>query len=246
MAFPVFGPGIIIVKRTDIPNQTPVNIGYAQELNFSEKATVKSLFGQNQRALVLAKGTIKATGKIKAAEFSSIAINSIFYAEALVTGGVNWQPNEQHVIPAGGGPVTVSTTAGFSEDLGVQYSATGQPLQFTTAALTTGFYSIAAGGVYDFAAGDASAAIGITYSGTVAAGASFSVGAHLIGTTPTFELNYWTSLNSNPFAVKVFNCVASDLTQDFKLEDFMMPAMDFEFGANAAGIAIQYYFPGED
>jgi hypothetical protein len=244
MPFPVFGPGIIIAKRTDIANQTPVNIGFANELSFAEKATVKSLFGQVNRPLVIAKGTIKTTGKIKAAMISAYAWNSLFYAGTLAAGGLNYNMGELHTIGAGGGNLTVTNSNGYDQDLGAYYIASWQPLlKETTGSPSAGYYSLGAGGVYDFATADQSLAVGINYTNSSALGQSMTVSAQNIGTTPTFQLDYWTDLNSNPYAVRMLNCVMSDLTQDFKLEDFMMPAIDFEIGINAAQQAFTYQFP---
>ena len=104
MAFAVFGPGIIIVTRTDIANQTPVNIGYSQELSLDFTGETKPLFGQDQFPLVQARGTIKASGKIKAAMVSGLAWNSIFFGmTAFQTGGFTWNIGEAHAIPAAGG-----------------------------------------------------------------------------------------------------------------------------------------------
>ena len=42
----LFGPGILLVKRTDIPDQTPVNIGFANEFSYDLSGDVKTLFGE--------------------------------------------------------------------------------------------------------------------------------------------------------------------------------------------------------
>ena len=66
----VFGPGILIVSRTDIVVPAPVNVGYAQEFSIDATASSKMLYGQNQWPLAVARGTIKGTGKFKAARFN--------------------------------------------------------------------------------------------------------------------------------------------------------------------------------
>jgi hypothetical protein len=87
MAFAVFGPGSLYVRRTDIAGSTPVNIGFAQEFSLDESAENKELFGQKQYPLVVARGTIKVTGKVKAAEISAIALNNAYYGEAAFASG---------------------------------------------------------------------------------------------------------------------------------------------------------------
>ena len=67
-----------------------------------------------------------------------------------------------------------------------------------------------------------------------------------IGQTPTFQMDYWTNLNqptSKPFAVRLFSCVASKLQLAGKLEDFIMPELDFDVFANASGQVMNFDFP---
>ncbi len=86
MAIPpaAFGPGILILTRTDIANGIAINTGYVQEFSLDFTGNTKQLYGQNQFPLVSARGTIKATGKWKAAVISGIAWNAAFYGN---TGG---------------------------------------------------------------------------------------------------------------------------------------------------------------
>ena len=104
----VFGPGSLYVTRIDIPGQTPVNIGYAQEFNYDETGDTKELFGQNQYALVAARGTIKATGKMKAATLSGLALNAVFNAQTFNTGQLLMAQAENHAVPTG---VAINTSA---------------------------------------------------------------------------------------------------------------------------------------
>src|SRR5215831_15659082 len=93
MATPLaaFGPGILIAQRTDIAVPAAVNVGFVQELNIDLSGTTKQLFGQNQFPLVAARGTIKATGKFKAAVLSGLAWNAMFFGQsAFSTGSVQW------------------------------------------------------------------------------------------------------------------------------------------------------------
>src|SRR6266446_139491 len=82
--FAAFGPGILIVSRTDTAVPLAINVGYAQELTLDATGTTKQLYGQSQFPLLAARGTIKATGKWKAAVISGIAWNAAFYGN---TGG---------------------------------------------------------------------------------------------------------------------------------------------------------------
>jgi hypothetical protein len=56
-----------------------------------------------------------------------------------------------------------------------------------------------------------------------------------IGTNPTFQLDYSTTLQGNAYYARFYACIAEKLTRAHKLTDFMMPEIDFGFFANGAG-----------
>lgn len=247
MGYAAFGPGILIARRLDIANGPNINIGYANEFSFDLAGNTKQLFGQNQYALVAARGTVKSTGKFKAAVISGIALNAVFFAGSLASGGDQWVIDEAATVPAASGPytVTVAGAATFVADLGMRYTATGLPLQRVTAGSeVVGKYSVnEATGVYTFAAADASAALLITYEKQLTgSGQSLTLLNQAIGVTPTFALYYYTNLNqptAKPFVTTIYSCVSSKLAMAFKLEDFMMPELDFDIFADASGKIIK-------
>jgi hypothetical protein len=242
MPFAVFGPGTVYVQRTDIANATPVNVGYANEFSIDESSTTKSLYGENQYPLVTARGTVKTTGKLKAAMISGIALD-VYHGQGLTTGQLLVAVREAGTVPASTTyTVTVANSATFDTDLGVVYASNNLPFAKVASGPTIGQYSVAAG-VYTFAAADASVAVGISYASTATGGQKKIVTNKKIGTTPTFQLDYATSLNGNPYVVRLFQVIASKLTQQFKLEDFMMPELDFEYFANAAGQVYEVSYP---
>ena len=164
----VFGPGSLYVTRNDIPNQTPVNIGYANEFSYDESADTKDLYGQNQYALVIARGTIKATGKMKAAVVSGLALNAVFNGQSFAPGQLQMKQADPQTVPATG-PYTITITppdsGTFNQDLGVLYAATGLPLIKVPSGPTVGQYSVS-GAVYTFAAADEGQPVLITYAYT--------------------------------------------------------------------------------
>jgi hypothetical protein len=48
----LFGPGILILTRTDVANATPVNVGFCNEFSYDMTADVKELYGQNRLPLL--------------------------------------------------------------------------------------------------------------------------------------------------------------------------------------------------
>ena len=240
--YAVFGPGSVYITRNDAAapaNQTSYNIGYVNEFSVDLAAETKELYGTNQFPLAVARGTIKATGKMKAALISGLALNACFYAGTLTNSQLNMSIQEPGTIPTTPYQITVAHSATFDTDLGVVFATTGLPLAKVPSAPATGQYSVAAG-VYTFAAADTTKAVLITYAYTTATTAQRSTIANTpIGSTPTFQLDYSTSLNGNPYYLRIYACVSAKLTQQFKLTDFMMPEIDFGFFANAGGNVYQ-------
>lgn len=241
----VFGPGSLYVTRNDIANQTPINIGYIQEFTYDEAGETKELYGENQYPLVIARGTIKATGKMKAAMVSGIALASVFTGQALVAGQLQMARGEPHTIPGTPYQVTVTPPSSgvFDTDLGVIYTATGLPLALVASGPATGQYAVTAGGQYTFAAADTTLGVKITYAYTTTGGEHQIIANTPIGTTPSFQIDYVSSLYNKPYYVRFYNCVSTKLARSHKLTDFMMPEIDFGFFQNAAGNVYEVSYP---
>lgn len=250
--FATFGPGIAICRRVDIANGVAVNVGFAQELTLELAGTLKELYGQKQYPLVVARGTIKATGKLKTATISALAWNNMFFGQSFTSGGLTWNINEAQTVPGTPFTVTVTNAATFDADLGVVYAATLLPLQRVAAGSeAAGKYSVSEIGVnkgkYVFAVADTALGMLMTYSSTTAAGQSLIVANQAIGTTPVFQLDYYTNLNqptTKPFVVRIYTCVGSKISPLMaKLEDFTLPEIDFSFYGNSIDQVVDFVFP---
>ena len=238
-----FGSGVLIGTRTDIANATPINFGLVQEVQLDLQFTAKELYGQYQFPVAIARGQGKASGKAKMARVSGLAFNNLFFGASLIAGQLATAFGEAQSVPAST-PFTVSVTnAGqWQDDCGVVYAASGLPLAKVASAAAAGQYSVAAG-VYTFNASDAGAAVLISYTYNVAgSGQQLTLANPLLGTTPTFQAQLYTSFQGKPVNVKLFNCVSSKLAFATKLEDFVIPELDFDIFANAAGNVLQWSF----
>lgn len=246
-----FGPGIAICQRTDIANSPAVNVGFAQEFTLDTTASNKSLHGQKKFALAIAQGTIKVTGKLKAATLSGLAWNNIFYGQSFTPGGWSWVIDEPQSVPATPFTVTAVNAAMFDIDLGVKYASNGIPLQRVAAGSeAAGKYSVTQSGAnkgkYIFATADTGIAMLFTYTQTTVAGQTLTVMNTLIGVTPTFQLDYYTALNqptTKPFVVRVYGAVGNKIALGSKLEDWIMPEMDFDIFADAQDRVYSFVFP---
>jgi hypothetical protein len=238
-----FGSGVLIGTRTDIANATPINFGLVQEVQLDLQFTAKELYGQYQFPVAIARGQGKASGKAKMARVSGLAFNNLFFGASLVAGQLATAFGEAQSVPAST-PFTVSVTntGQWQDDCGVVYAASGLPLAKVASAPAAGQYSVAAG-VYTFNASDAGAAVLVSYTYNVTgAGQQLTLANPLLGTTPTFQAQLYTSFQGKPVNVKLFNCVSSKLTFASKLEDFVIPELDFDIFANAAGNVLQWSF----
>jgi hypothetical protein len=253
----VFGPGILIVSRTDISIPAPINVGYAQEFSIEAAATSKSLYGQKQWPLVVARGTIKGSAKFKAATVSGLAWSAMFYGvAATTTNQIAWNVDSTFTLStASTAAVQVGSSLTFDADLGARYVASGLPFQrVATGSEAAGKYSITTGspGLYNFSVADTTSgpaggnAIKVTYTSTTSTGQSLLPLNQLIGNTPTLQIDYYTNLNqpaAKPFVVRIYQCVAEKHMMQFKLEDFMIPEFDLGIFANASDQIYNMVFP---
>ena len=124
-------------------------------------------------------------------------------------------------------------------------SVLGERLSNAGGSRWIGQYSVAAG-VYTFAAADASTKVLISYNYTISAtGLNVPIGNPLLGPTVNFAANLYgvdptTSLS---YSLQLYNCVTEKFAIGTKLEDFVMPELDFRCYANAAGLYGQWNFP---
>jgi hypothetical protein len=240
-----FGSGVLIGTRTDIANSTPINFGLVQAVTIDETATIKELYGQNQRAVAIARGTIKTTGKATVAKISGIAMASLFYGFVPAAGqfATSFGEAGSTAIPTTPFQLTVANTATFVDDLGVINAATGLPFTKVASAPTVGQYSVSVAGVYLFAAADTGKFVLFNYTYTIAAtGQKFTVANQLLGTTPTFSCQFYTTFQGQALSLKINNCTSSKLALASKLEDFTIPEFDFSCFADAAGNIMTWSF----
>ena len=239
----VFGSGVLIGTPS---GGSPINFGLVQEVSLNVATTTKALYGQYNFPVAIGAGTKKMTGKAKMARISGQALGTLFFGVAPSVGGTQTQFGEATTVPASS-PYTYTTTnhSTFVADQGVVYAASALPLKQVASGPATGQYSVSGAGVYTFAAGDAGAAVLVSYTYTVAAsGANVAVASQVIGPSVSFSCNLFASDPSTgkQFSMLLYNCVAEKLSFGTKVEDFLMPELDFQCFANPAGQVCQFNF----
>ena len=246
-----FGTGQVFGVRTDIANAQPIQLGVLQDISVDFDATVKSLVGQSQFAVALARGEIKVSGKAKFARISAASYNNLFFGQTEGTVGSGPQnlvpasPGEAVTVPAPSGPYTVQVAqhSNYVADLGVFVAATGKqlvPVASSSEVANVSYSVNVSTGTYTFAAGDASVAMYISYQYTAATGTKITLNNLIMGSTPTFSLKLFEAfpvLGTAKQATLILNNVTSKkLALPFKNQDWMINELDFEACADAAGV----------
>ena len=73
-------------------------------------------------------------------------------------------------------------------------------------------------------------------------GQKFTVANQLLGTTPTFKAQFYTTFQSQAISLQLNNCTSNKLSFQTKLEDFIMPEFDFSCFADASGNVMTWSF----
>lgn len=232
-----FGVGYMWgINTSTNPPGTPyaIRFGALQDVSIDFTFTTKELRSQKQFPLLIARGNGKIEGKAKVARLDINLFNQMFFDLAGYSGGTVGSQviaDESDTIPATTPfTITVATNpTGMSEDLGVYYTATGIPLTLVTTTPTTGQYSVSVStGVYTFAAADAGLGVKISYR---TANMTGRTGINLInpvmGVTPTFKITLANEYSGNNQTITFAKCTSSKLSLPMKLDDFLIPELDF-------------------
>lgn len=229
-----FGSGVLIGTTS----AGPLQFGTLQDVSVDFSFSVKSLMGQYQFPVAVARGAGKISGKAKFANIDGPILNTIFFGNTPATGQTLWSYNEGATVGAASPyTATVANAANFDANLGVAYASSGLQLAPVASSPAAGQYSVASG-VYTFSSADAGKAVLITYSYTQSvAGSKAVISNKLMGVAPTFQIDFY---QTNPnvagaqWSLRLYSCISSKLSMGSKLEDFTIPEMDFEAFANAS------------
>jgi hypothetical protein len=230
-----FGTGNWFCKRTDTTNQVVTLLGVLQDMEISIDRTIKELIGQYALPVDVAQAQMKITGKGKYAQVGATNLNNTILGQTLSSNsGFQIAAPENHT---GGLTITVTNGATFSEDLGVRYHSTGNPLQPVAGpSPAVGQYVAGASnvGAYNFNAAD-TVSLDIYYSYGVTTMQQITAVNQLMGAGTTFELLGSNTYNvcgvNKVISVKLNACKASKTGMPFKNVDYLM--FDLEFQAFA-------------
>lgn len=241
-----FGVPLQDASGNAITNGTPIQIGVMQEMSLEFSSDVKELHGQNQFAVDVGRGKGKVGGKIKGAQISGQAINSLYFGQ-VQTAGTSTQilvDSTGSVVPATPFAITVTPpSAGtFAEDMGVRNSD-GLPMVKVASGPITGQYS-QAGAVYTFAAADTAKTMFINYRYTFvsAAAKKITVNNLAMGAAPLIRALMQVDYRGKRALVVLPNGLFTKLSMfGTKLDDYSIPEFDFSAFADGAGLVAEIH-----
>lgn len=240
-----FGTGKLIAVPTNLADgspiavPTPVRLGTLQDVSVDLSVEMKTLYGGGRFPIAAGQGKGKIAIKAKYAEIDGKILGSLFYGKAAVAGIKAAVFDFPTSIPSSAAyTVTVAppSSGTFVEDMGVIFTATGVQLSRVASAPAAGQYSVSAGGVYTFAAADASKAIAISYEYSASgSGEIFQITNDVMGYTPSFKLLLVNSYDGKSLVLKLNRCVSSKLNLPLKNDDFAVYDFEAEAFSDAAG-----------
>lgn len=244
----VFGAGTIWATPlmdaygNAISNGTPVQLAASQEIGMDESFETKMLYGQNQFPLDVGRGKGTVSVKAKHAQVNALAVSSLLFGQTLTSGLITYNYDVTGApIPSTPYQITPSVPGSgtWSADMGVRDS-NGNPMTKVAATPATGQYSVSAG-VYTFAAADTGKTVFISYQFTqTATQAGTNAGKMTIqnvpmGAAPIVRLDVFFKKNGNTFATQYPQAICAKMGWQSKLDDYMVPELEFQCFADGAG-----------
>jgi hypothetical protein len=223
-----------------VSNPTPVKFLGCQDISIDTSFDTKTLYGQNQMPLSVGRGKGKVQVKIKHAQVNGAMYNYAFFGIQTQTSGQfgYYQDINGVAVATSITPSVPSGGAAWSADLGVR-NPSGVPMTRVASAPAVGQYSVSAG-VYTFNSTDATTYAGlkfyIDFRYTITAtGNQIAVQSQLLGSTPLVSLDVVVPFGGKQFTFKFPQATAGKLSVATKLDDYAIPALDFECFADATG-----------
>ncbi len=243
MAQYFFGSGALICTPTAAPpgytTITPRQFGVLQDVTIDFNYTVKELYGLFQLPVAIGRGTAKVTGKARFGTINARAFNDIFFQNS-VAPAAGQRLGVINSVFTGAASVNLPGTVPFTGfvDLGV-LDNNGVPLDKVASAPATGQYAVnqtATPVVYSFNATDVAGAgrcnpnVSISYSYLPSSpqGFAFTINNQLLGISPTFGVTISGQYGGKNLVMTMNQAISSKLMFATKLEDFMVPELDFQ------------------
>ena len=248
MSQAVFGAGLMWGTQladalgNPVANPTPILFGTLQDASVEVSFDHKMLYGSDsQYPKFVGRGKGKVSGKAKFGTIKGSIFASLFFGQSSNSGiqAINYDTVGAAIPTTPFQIIVVPPTSGvFQSDLGVIYKSTGMPLTRVAASPVTGQYTVNSGtGTYLFAAADTALVVFINYSYTATSTTAQkqTVISQPMGSAPTFRMDLYLPYAGKNFVLTLNSCIASKLSMSTKLDEYMIPEMDFEGFQDSSG-----------
>lgn len=105
----------------------------------------------------------------------------------------------------------------------------------------TATVSSAGTGTFTFFSGDSGKKVQYQYDYVLATGKTIQITNNMMGTAPTFEMEFYSVLDGRQIALVLNNCTTDKLDFSFKNEDYMIPNISYSAFADASDIVGNIY-----
>jgi len=239
----LWGTPLTDANGAAIANPTPVLFGVLQEVSVDISGDIKELHGQNQFAEAVARGKTKISCKAKFGRINGLMLNSLFFGQTVSSGILaDVYDTVGQAIPATPFTITIAppSSGTWTRDLGVR-DANGNPMTRVASGPATGQYSVAAG-VYTFAAADTGLTVFISYqyTATSTVAKKSTVMNLAMGAAPSFRTDLSDGFQGGQTALSLYKCISTKLSFATKLDDFLIPEMDFSAFADSSGKVLDW------
>ncbi len=241
-----FGSGLVFATPLTSSGNPPTNptaqqVGVVQNVKMNATAAIKELYGQSQYPVDTAIGKRGIKGSFEFAQITNGIISQLFTADPITTGVVKIVVNEAGSVPGTPYGITVTHSANWFADLGVQYATTGIALTKVASGPTIGQYSVAAG-VYTFAAADTLAAMLLSYQWTdSASGTTLTANNHPMGFGPIVSLDLDFPYDGGIISFVFPYARLGKMDMSTKIDDYAMWQTDWTAFAGPDGVAFKSY-----
>ena len=222
----------------------PQQFATIQDVHIEISQKLVELMGQNKMPDDVAPSDEKITGKAGMANIQIDLYNTLFAGETTTTGGTAVTPFPGELGTVATASVTVTHSATWVTDLGVQYVTPVGNIRFlqrVASAPTAGQYSVAAG-VYTFNATDNAQKVYICYTYTISAtGRTLSRQNHLQGYGPVFEIFIPLQYQGLGNVLHMRQCRSSKIGLPFKRDGHLINDFEFTCYPDASGVAWDLY-----
>jgi hypothetical protein len=238
----IFSPGRFF-GINNVSNPTPARAYVPQDMSIDFKQTTKELFGEKKFSVAVAAGEMSITGKVTMGAQNARILADLLFNVSGVSGTIAHVDKEAATIPSTPFQITVANGATWTTDLGVMLASDGTVFIRVASAPATGQYSVAAGGVYTFAAADTGKAMVISYLYTIASsGEKLTLSNQLQGPTGSFTGVMVFPYGSDQDVLTLNNCIPQDHGLATKLSDFGKPTLGFMASTDSADVLGTYAF----